>query len=96
MRSHRTWPAGGVAATGGERNFREIMLLTTLFGVWYGTNIMFNVYNKQLFAVFKYPITTTCVQVSHGGLPSQPKKSHDMCEDGGSMRARHRTRARMC
>jgi solute carrier family 35 protein E1 len=46
------------------------MLLTVLFGVWYGTNIMFNVFNKELFSVFKFPITTTCVQFMIGSVIS--------------------------
>ncbi|KAG1667772.1 hypothetical protein FOA52_010809 [Chlamydomonas sp. UWO 241] len=57
-------------APGGERNFKEMLLLTALFAVWYGSNIMFNVFNKELFTVFKYPITTTCVQFLIGSIIS--------------------------
>lgn len=52
------------------RNFGELLVLTGMFAAWYGTNIMFNIYNKQLFSVFKYPFTTTLVQFLIGSLLS--------------------------
>jgi len=33
-----------------------------MFVAWYGANIFFNIYNKQIFKVFHYPLTTTNLQ----------------------------------
>ncbi|GAX82853.1 hypothetical protein CEUSTIGMA_g10279.t1, partial [Chlamydomonas eustigma] len=44
--------------------------LTLLFSAWYATNIMFNIFNKELFSVFKYPLTTTLIQFMIGSCIS--------------------------
>lgn len=44
------------------------VLLLGLFAVWYGSNAVFNVYNKQVLAVFPYPLTCTVAQFAVGAL----------------------------
>lgn len=54
----------------GARSTTQLAGLAALFFCWYATNIVFNVYNKQLFGVFPYPLTTTSVQFAIGSVLS--------------------------
>lgn len=42
------------------------LVLLSLFTIWYGSNALFNVYNKQVLAVFPYPLTCTVMQFAVG------------------------------
>lgn len=44
------------------------LVLMTLFGTWYWSNTVFNVYNKQVLKVFPYPLTCTVVQFTVAGF----------------------------
>lgn len=46
----------------------NVVLLGSLFGLWYFFNIFFNIYNKQVLKVFAFPITCTQVQFGMGVL----------------------------
>jgi len=45
----------------------ETLVLGALFGGWYLSNIVFNIYNKQVLKVFPFPLTCTTVQFMVGG-----------------------------
>lgn len=47
-------------------NLGEFVVLGALFIAWYGTNAVFNVYNKRILAVFPYPLTCTIAQFAVG------------------------------
>ncbi|KAG2435509.1 hypothetical protein HYH02_011803 [Chlamydomonas schloesseri] len=47
-----------------------MLVLGLMFVAWYGTNIFFNIYNKQLFKVFPFPLTTTNIQFFIGSCLS--------------------------
>lgn len=44
----------------------SVLTLVALFVIWYGSNALFNVYNKRVLAVFPYPLTCTVVQFAVG------------------------------
>lgn len=41
-------------------------LLLALFMCWYGFNIVFNIYNKQILKSFPYPVTVTLIELGVG------------------------------
>ncbi|MEW5310472.1 MAG: hypothetical protein WDW38_002269 [Sanguina aurantia] len=46
----------------------ETLTLGALFAGWYAANIAFNIYNKQVLAVFPHPLTCTAAQFIVGSL----------------------------
>lgn len=44
------------------------LYLGLLFGLWYGANIFFNIWNKQVLKAYAFPITGTLVQFFIGSL----------------------------
>ncbi|GAQ77706.1 phosphate/phosphate translocator [Klebsormidium nitens] len=70
-----------------ETELTKTLQLGALFGGWYLFNIYFNIYNKQVLKVFKFPITCTQVQLGVGlvwslfmwgtGLYPKPNISRD-------------------
>ena len=56
---------------GGELRARgkdavQVLMLLALFGCWYGFNIVFNIYNKQILKSFPYPVTVTLIELGIG------------------------------
>ena len=47
---------------------KNTFLLTLLFVVWYGSNIFFNLWNKQLLKAYAFPMTGTMVHLAIGSL----------------------------
>ncbi len=45
----------------------RVLLLVSLFGVWYAGNITFNIYNKQLLRAFSLPVAVSCLYMAVGG-----------------------------
>lgn len=46
----------------------KTLLLGSLFGLWYLFNIFFNIYNKQVLKVYRFPVTVTGFQFFVGSL----------------------------
>ncbi|OUS45767.1 DMT family transporter: phosphate/phosphoenolpyruvate, partial [Ostreococcus tauri] len=44
----------------------QVLMLLMLFGCWYGFNIVFNIYNKQILKTFPYPVTVTLIELGVG------------------------------
>lgn len=44
----------------------QVLMLFALFGCWYGFNIVFNIYNKQILKSFPYPVTVTLIELGIG------------------------------
>jgi len=44
----------------------QVLMLLGLFGCWYGFNIVFNIYNKQILKLFPYPVTVTLIELGIG------------------------------
>ena len=44
----------------------QVLTLLSLFGCWYGFNIVFNIYNKQILKTFPYPVTVTLIELGVG------------------------------
>ena len=55
-----------VEPAGDER--AKTLLLGALFAGWYATNIVFNIYNKQVLKVYPYPFTSTLCQFGVGAV----------------------------
>jgi solute carrier family 35 protein E1 len=56
----------GDGADGGSSN--KTLVLGGMFGLWYFFNIFFNIYNKQVLKVFRFPVSCTEFQFIVGGL----------------------------
>ncbi|CDF34216.1 unnamed protein product [Chondrus crispus] len=54
-------------AAGFDSGVGATLLLMALFVLWYWSNTVFNVYNKQVLKVFPYPLTCTVVQFAVAG-----------------------------
>jgi len=57
--------SGGSSAGGGgvvERSAQATLVLGMLFALWYGFNIWYNIYNKQVLNMFPFPVTITNLQ----------------------------------
>lgn len=54
-------------AAGFDSGAGATLLLSALFALWYWSNTVFNVYNKQVLKVFPYPLTCTVVQFAVAG-----------------------------
>uniref|UniRef100_A0A7S0R1A5 Sugar phosphate transporter domain-containing protein n=1 Tax=Chlamydomonas leiostraca TaxID=1034604 RepID=A0A7S0R1A5_9CHLO len=59
--------ADASGASGQNKELMETLVLGALFGGWYLSNIVFNIYNKQVLKVFPFPLTCTTVQFMVGG-----------------------------
>ncbi len=44
----------------------QVLMLLGLFACWYGFNIVFNIYNKQILKTFPYPVTVTLIELGVG------------------------------
>ena len=44
----------------------QVLMLLGLFACWYGFNIVFNIYNKQILKMFPYPVTVTLIELGVG------------------------------
>ena len=44
----------------------QVLMLLSLFACWYGFNIVFNIYNKQILKSFPYPVTVTLIELGVG------------------------------
>lgn len=51
-----------------QRSVLSAVVLLSLFVTWYGSNAMFNVYNKRVLRVFPYPLTCTVAQFAIGAV----------------------------
>ncbi|GMH33700.1 hypothetical protein BSKO_01534 [Bryopsis sp. KO-2023] len=51
-----------------EGGIGKTLVLGLLFAGWYGANIYFNIYNKQVLKVYPYPVTCTCIQFGVGSV----------------------------
>jgi solute carrier family 35 protein E1 len=62
--------AAAASGSDGEQptKLTDTLYLGALFGAWYLFNIYFNIYNKQVLAVFPHPITCTAIQFAVGSL----------------------------
>mmetsp|Transcript_16455 Transcript_16455/g.28200 ORF Transcript_16455/g.28200 Transcript_16455/m.28200 type:complete len:412 (-) Transcript_16455:692-1927(-) len=70
--SHVVRALAGAGAESSEEgdSTAKLAALGCLFVAWYGTNIWFNIYNKQLFSIFPFPLTTTNIQFAIGSVVS--------------------------
>ena len=46
----------------------QVLMLLGLFACWYGFNIVFNIYNKQILKTFPYPVTVTLIELGVGSV----------------------------
>ena len=44
----------------------QVLMLLGLFACWYGFNIVFNIYNKQILKTFPYPVSVTLIELGVG------------------------------
>ena len=58
-------PAGACGVQGGF-TVMNVVKLVLVFTAWYGFNIYFNIYNKQLLKMFPFPISCTAFQFLGG------------------------------
>ncbi|KAK3236002.1 holo-[acyl-carrier-protein] synthase [Cymbomonas tetramitiformis] len=58
--------AGEASPAPEEKSFADTALLGAFFAGWYGFNIYFNIYNKQVLSVFPFPWTCTNFQFAVG------------------------------
>jgi hypothetical protein len=58
----------GLGVQGGGFTLLNVLKLVVVFAAWYGFNIFFNIYNKQLLKMFPYPISCTAFQFLGGSL----------------------------
>lgn len=58
--------AGEASPAPAEKSFGDTALLGSFFAGWYGFNIYFNIYNKQVLSVFPFPWTCTNFQFAVG------------------------------
>eukprot|EP00803_Ostreobium_quekettii_P001284 evm.model.scf_105.9 EVM.evm.TU.scf_105.9 scf_105:93366-99084(+) len=64
----RAAAAEGAAAEESEGGLARTLFLGLLFAGWYGANVYFNIYNKQVLKVFPFPITCTLLQFFAGSV----------------------------
>eukprot|EP00210_Caulerpa_lentillifera_P000980 g944.t1 len=48
--------------------WRNTLVLGVLFAGWYGANVFFNIFNKQVLKAYPCPLTSTCLQFGIGSI----------------------------